>query len=97
MDAVNKRRNPCPCRESNPGRPVCGLVSVATELSKYLRRHISIICTCKSEVSLVINNTHKSVHCIWKLCLIVRYQYTSMSVTRWKNISRVFVLICRWW
>jgi hypothetical protein len=34
LDAVAKKENPCPCRESNPGRPVRCLVTVPTELSR---------------------------------------------------------------
>jgi len=30
LDTVARRRNPCPCRESNPGRPARDLVTVLT-------------------------------------------------------------------
>jgi len=32
LDAVEKRKNPCPCRESSPGRPPHSLVIVLTKL-----------------------------------------------------------------
>jgi hypothetical protein len=32
MDSVAKRKNPYPCRESNPGRPASSLVTKLTEL-----------------------------------------------------------------
>jgi len=33
LDVVAKRKFPCPCRESNPGRPSCSLVSKLSKLS----------------------------------------------------------------
>jgi len=32
LDAMQKRKNPCLCRESNPGRPARNLVTILTEL-----------------------------------------------------------------
>jgi len=32
LDAVAKRKNPCPCRESNPGRTAFSLVTILVEL-----------------------------------------------------------------
>jgi hypothetical protein len=40
LDAVGKRRNPSPFRESNPGRPVRSLVTILTELTRL--RHIKV-------------------------------------------------------
>jgi hypothetical protein len=36
LDAVAKRKNPCPCRELNPGRPACSLVIMLSELPRLL-------------------------------------------------------------
>jgi len=36
LDAVAKRTNPCLCRATNPGRPLCSLVTILTELSQFL-------------------------------------------------------------
>jgi len=36
VDAVAKRKNPCICRESNPGSPVRSRVTVLTELHRPL-------------------------------------------------------------
>jgi hypothetical protein len=36
LDTVAERRNPSPCRESNPIRPVRSLVTILTELSRLL-------------------------------------------------------------
>jgi hypothetical protein len=35
LDAVVNRRNPCPCRESNPSRPARSLVTMITELIRF--------------------------------------------------------------
>jgi hypothetical protein len=34
LDAVTKRENPCPARESNPDRPSRSVVTILTELSR---------------------------------------------------------------
>jgi hypothetical protein len=34
LDTVAKRKNPCPCWESNPGRPAHSLDSILTELPR---------------------------------------------------------------
>jgi hypothetical protein len=34
LDAVVKRKIPCPCQESNPDRTACSLVVVPNELSR---------------------------------------------------------------
>jgi hypothetical protein len=36
LDTMEKRKNPCPCQESNPGCPACSLVAIPTELSQLL-------------------------------------------------------------
>jgi hypothetical protein len=36
LNAVVKRNNPCPCRESNPGRPSRSSVTILTELFRLL-------------------------------------------------------------
>jgi len=36
LNVVQKKRNPCPCRESNPGRPARSLVIVLTEISWFV-------------------------------------------------------------
>jgi len=36
LDAVAKRKNPCSCREPNPGSPAHSLVTILTELSLLL-------------------------------------------------------------
>jgi hypothetical protein len=44
LEVVAWRRNPCACRESNPGRPTRGLVIILIELSGllYLRKYCKI-------------------------------------------------------
>jgi len=32
LDEVVKRKSPCPCEESNPGRPDRSLVTILTEI-----------------------------------------------------------------
>jgi len=35
LDAVaKKKKNPCPCRKSNPGRPACSSVIILTEMTE---------------------------------------------------------------
>jgi hypothetical protein len=36
LEAVEKRKIPIPCRESNPGRPPRSLVTILTELFRLL-------------------------------------------------------------
>jgi hypothetical protein len=36
LDMVTKRKNTCPCQESNPCRPARSLVIILTELSRFL-------------------------------------------------------------
>jgi len=34
LDVVAKRKNPCPCKESNPGFPSQSLITILTQLSQ---------------------------------------------------------------
>jgi hypothetical protein len=54
LDAVARRKNPSPCRESNAGRPARSLVTILTELpllpvcllsNKILSLHILLVIT----------------------------------------------------
>jgi hypothetical protein len=55
LDAMAKRKNPCPCGEPSPGRLARGLVTVLTELSQL---HCWDSTLCKREK--FDTNTHSS-------------------------------------
>jgi hypothetical protein len=50
LDAVVKRKNPCPCQESNPGHPAHSFVTILTELSWLIRGQLHFM------VTLIINS-----------------------------------------
>jgi len=43
LEAVAKRKIPCPRRESNAGRPARSLVAMLTEFSRILPKYIRIV------------------------------------------------------
>jgi hypothetical protein len=43
LDAVAERKIPCPCRQSNPGRPARCLITVLTELFRILGVVIAVL------------------------------------------------------
>jgi hypothetical protein len=66
-DAVGKKRIPCPCRESNPGRPARRLVTILTELSRLPTNHKAACCM----LSRYGNRCSSSVSDVYKDCLLI--------------------------
>jgi hypothetical protein len=53
LDAVAKRKIPRPCRESNPGRPARSLVTILTELLRFVPSHGHIELYCEGNRTVI--------------------------------------------
>jgi hypothetical protein len=77
LDAVNKRKIPCPCRDSNPGLPSRNLVTILTELSR-LRVTSIVNGNIKCVLSETLSFAFTSKYLV--LFIILQWEYNGRKI-----------------
>jgi hypothetical protein len=66
LDEVAKRKNLCPCRESNAGRPASSFVIVLTELSRLVTaKSFQFLAWVKYKAASVLLTEHLAMKAYW--------------------------------
>jgi hypothetical protein len=55
LDEVVKRKSPCPCEESNPGRPDRSLVTILTEIFPTSNKNYYFYLTALFQLHILYN------------------------------------------